>query len=218
MTTIRLSKWMIEELEKKLVRHAFSAEVVHLVERQMALADRVYLDIFTPSVRARMGDLPEGWLPVVSSITVKFGEGGQQVQSLLFNGRQGLIHGDLSVGLDSSALVEAPPRRVPHSKKDGVLKVYDLTDPLARAWEDISTTRGDLAKKIADARRQAKATAQQFSSVQGLIKAWPEVEPFCSRWLVAASVPVPAIRRDVLNGMLGLPVSSSAPAAPSKAH
>lgn len=68
---------------------------------------------------------------------------------------------------------------------------------------DINRRASDLANKREETSEYLEATLSGFYSVESLIKAWPEAEPFCPKKNEKELLPV--VQTKELNKLLGLP-------------
>lgn len=164
--------------------------------RRSGFAYKVFNDCFTMRQRNDMASLPEGWLPTVSSIAATF---ATSFQWLSFNGRLSGRAGSMINGTK----FDAPPVRIPADRLSSALKVYDADHPLAKEYTAITESDGTLREEIDKATRMVSATLDTFTTVEKLVEGWPEVAPFIPE--ASAPVQLPAIPRDALNDMLGLP-------------
>ena len=212
MTSTRLAVWMKDNLEARLLEHAFSHQVMDLIADQAAWARRVYDDVINPATQVRLGELPDGWVPEMTHINVQFGDESRNVTQVDFSGRIG-IHGDLARGLASgdSQSIEGVRRRVPFRMRDGVVKVFDVGHPLQREHEGFQQRRAELTAKTGEARKVIRATLDSFSTVNALINGWPEVEPFAAKYRAQPPSQLPVVPRAQLNNLLDLPVEEGAP-------
>lgn len=209
MASTRLCVWMKDAIISRLLQHAFSVQVLDLINDQGVFARRVFDDVVKPGEQVRLGELPPGWVPEVEQITVKMKEGAS-VEQLNLNGYYG-IYGELSQALaqgdrESVATIN---RRCPYRVKGGVCAVYSVGDPLQVAHEDLENRAKTLRGQVTDAEKVMRGTLDSFSTVNALIKGWPEVEPFASRYIDRPSTQLPVVPRARLNAMLDLPVETA---------
>lgn len=88
-----------------------------------------------------------------------------------------------------------------------------LSAPLAKRYRALLKREGTIKAKTRETYQQVVGTLAAFSSVQRLLKEWPEIEPFLPPELTTPSskLPVPQVKK--LNKVLGLPVPTLAPEA-----
>ena len=211
MASTRLAVWMKEQIQARLLEHAFSIQVMDLIADQAVFARRVYDDVIPPSTQVRLEELPDGWVPQVNHVSVQFGDESRNVTQVDFSGRIGvydaiaraLSHGD-------SESVPHKGRRVPYRMKDGVVKVYEVGSKLQRDWEELTNRRVALTAKIKEAEKVIEGTLGSFTTVNALINGWPEVEPFAAKYRQQPPSQLPAVPRQHLNNLLDLPAEEPA--------
>lgn len=163
----------------RLIEHRFSKEAAALDAKREALAAKIYDDAFPKKQRDLMASLPDGWLPMTT--TVKFATAGV---------------------VEMLRLPEA--RRIPHEREYHVLKAYEATSAIAEAFADIKSKVAEHRKQREECRSEAIATLSSFRTTTALIKAWPEIAPFCK--VESGTAPnLPSISTADLNARFNLP-------------
>lgn len=211
MASKRLAVWMKEQIQARLLEHAFSIKIMDLIADQAAFARRVYDDVVPPAMQVRLEELPDGWVPQVTQVSVQFGDESRNVSQIDFSGRIGVFDA-IARGLSSgdSQSIERITRRIPYRMRDSVVKVYEVGSKLQRDWEDLVNRRVELSTKIKDAEKVIEGTLDSFTTVNALINGWPEVEPFAAKYRAEPPSQLPAVPRATLNSMLDLPAEETA--------
>lgn len=186
-----------ERFTGDLLRHRFSKDVTALAAEYAVLADLVYLDVYKPAVRAKMAELPAGWLPEARAIEVQFAENAYVM--LRFNG---FIDGfPFHEWPDPLAV---PGRRIAQSKSR-CAKAYEAGHKLAMQFAEISARRTQLLHEAKEAKRQITAVLSGVRTTKQLRDAWPEAAPFVSPLDAPPKrVHLPAQPLSQLNAVLGL--------------
>jgi len=197
VASVKLTKTHREEILKRAMQHAFKDEVLALMAKFAKLANDVYEDVFSAADRKKMEALPEGWLPRDSEIRVTF---GNEHTWLKFNGRNGCLPEVDGVWPEDQY------RRYPASKKSKVCKAYDARDAMSVRFEELINARKDLSSRVSEARSSTRAALDRATTLQRLLEGWPEIEPF-TRFIPRDRPSLPAIKTDVLNTLLDLPIS-----------
>lgn len=206
--TFRLNADHRTTIKHRLLKHKFSDLVEALYVEKRLFAAWVYEDVFTPAERKRMNDLPDGWLKTDSDIKVQFGE---SVDTLQFNGAFHYGYSEREKMAGFIAIIKKPAdyeyKRMPWKRIDQVCRVYEATSTFAIVHERLQNAQKDLFKSIVDIAGTINASLNQIVSSKQLLEKWPEVAPFIDG-LYEPPAKVPAIRPDVLNEMLDLPVTA----------
>jgi hypothetical protein len=201
MASTKLTNTMRDRIVADLLGHRFGKAADKLVADRAAFALKVYRDVYSLTVRKRMEDLPNGWLPDEWGIRVQFGD-GSGFSALSFNGSVG---GPISRYLTKP--IDTITKRLFAIHMHNCAKVYDLAHPLAVHWSELSSREAALKTEIAAARTQANAAVYSASTINGLISMWPEVEPFARKHETAKAA-LPALPTIELNRLLDLPVAA----------
>lgn len=185
MASVKLTGTMRDEILAKLLDHAFGDKERKLKEREAALAEKVYCDLYTPDERSAMEKVPEGWLPTVNHVTAKMGRDEDYFKRFTL-GRN---------------------VRVPYKDYHGCKKVYEDTHPLAVEYQSLHAESEALKKDKEEIKRRAKATLGSVT-MSGKLKAlWPEISTFVEaiERRYGGSYHVPSTTIVELNNKLNLP-------------
>lgn len=198
----RLTNSMREQIVTALLKHRFATEITALIKERATFAEAVYNDIFKKSDREKMQSLPEGWLCSENHISVRFGEGHWGYQNLSFNG-------SYSSKLNRIAEVEPASiyRLLPQKHSRGCAAVYAEDSKICIKYNEISNKIDALIDEVNEAEIQVKAGLSKATTIAGLIKSWPEIEPFTKSFSKTKSN-LPAIPTSTLNSILDLPVAA----------
>lgn len=198
-----------DTIEERLLRNRFGPVVHSLATDYAALAVEVYNTVYPRAARDRMEALPAGWLSEVPGFMVRFGETGNRVETLNFDGRQN-IYRDLARASDDKLMKDLPQvlRRIPYKDKGSVVAVFAEDDRHARIHAELTERLQTLAVQISTTRKEARTALDSFSSEASLLKGWPEVAPFMPKYVPAPNLP--ALPRERLNAVLGLPLKEAA--------
>lgn len=181
MSDTKIRNWQRDRIRRAALDKRFEAEEKHLDALEDLLATAVFHDVLGPEEKL-IETLPDGWLPMASSICVRF---GPDVARLNFD-------------------EEGP---TPHKLTDGVCAVYDVTHEFSEQWEDIRHAREDIKELRARLSAQISAVLASCSTFPQLMKRWPEVREFaeaCASLGPDNVVSLPAINISTLNEALGL--------------
>lgn len=207
--SVPLTNIMRDSFIVALLHHRFDDEAAEMCVEEAALADAVYLDIYKPSIRAKMQELPREYLPEGEAIAAKFGEGRDDFVSLRFAGRV------ISLGRPSANFPKAPPKKQTRrmsAKHTGpwsvpCAKVYPPEHKLVTRVMEHVAKRQDTSERISEASEQIRAIVWTATSTKQLRARWPEAEPFIAALEAKAAKPaLPAPPMAKLNAILGLPV------------
>lgn len=192
-----------ENIVKRLLCHAFETQVIAHGKARHDYALRVYRDIFSEADIDRMYSLPPGWLNTLDEVRARIA--GNDVT--LHFGSTWDLGAELRKCLsDVDVLKNNVKMPYPYNMVNKINKVYEATHALADAYEDLSREHTRLHDLIITARKKAEAVVNSYTTVNALIKAWPDVEPFIAPSKPITSFPVPAIPITELNSLFALPV------------
>lgn len=215
MVVERLSNAKVEGILNRTLTHRFSKEIAALVTAQSAFADRVYNDVYSKPDRDKMNALPKGWLVEATSMNVRIG--GSSWISLDFDGKR--LPSALRLCQDGVTAGTAITRPVKAVHNGRIAAVYEATHALAIRYEKLQQEKSSLESQVEEARSKLRSVLRSFTTVGGLLKAWPELAPFVAA-PVATNAPntLPAIPLAQLNELLNLPVKKvSGKKVPAKA-
>lgn len=211
MTSARLNKTIREDLEKDLIKKAFSdrATKIYLARRKMA--DRIYTNGFKLSDRKLMDSLPDGWLPTQRSFTVNVA--GQKM-NFYFCGRE-YFNSKWSNLVPKEIRKDEPkilPRRFPEKVTNQTCEFsLPANDKLAVQILTLIDEQQDLEKEITKLKTQICATLKSVATVKRLLEVWPEVKPFVEDLIdvTPGSAQALALPIDSLNTSIGLQTVSA---------
>lgn len=203
MASTKLTTAVRESIAKAMLAHRFGPDIKTLIADRADFAWAVYADVYPEHDRARMEELPVGWLPEQSSISVQF---GTRFQAPAFCG-----------AIDDGTFGFLPRphgiwRRVQQRHVHACAKVYDHEHELSQLFERLAHRKSQLGSDIDSTRRQIIATLATIGTIARLKEVWPEAAPFAERFEVKR-VNLPAVPTAQLNQLLGLTVESAEPEA-----
>lgn len=203
--SIKLTKYMRDDIAKRLLSHKFTKDYLAIVEKRKAFAEELYNDIFSAEDRKKMYELPNGWLPEESSISFQIG-GGSGYTNIRVNGS--------FYSCELGNIMESIPplfKRVPNKRRHGALKVYDTTSSFSIRYTKLENETQDLIKQVRDAQTKVESALASVTTIGKLIQVWPEIKPFTNKWINAsAEYKLPAIPVQDLNETFELPVEENA--------
>lgn len=89
---------------------------------------------------------------------------------------------------------------------NGCQKVYETHSPLALEYEELRAEVVELNSAVSKAERSANSALSQVTTINALVKNWPEVEPFIPLYaLNPEKNTLPAIQTSKLNEIFKLP-------------
>lgn len=185
----RLSQYARDEIGSKLLKRAFDHRFFEFKAELAKLHDAVYHYLYNDDELQKMEAMPDGFLVETDSILVRFGDDSMHASNF-FN------------------VQWTEPRRVAVKHDEGRTGavVIPTSHPLVTWSDDIKERRERLEAEKEHARRQTVAMLRSYSTLERLIQAWPEVEPFAAPFQ-SGNLPPPtslAIPHPELNKALGL--------------
>lgn len=196
----RLTNDTRDRILNDLIRHRFQPEMDAINAATKVLANAVYETVYDAETRQKMDALPEGWLFEDDDLEVTFA--GRRVRIGL-NGS--MWHNEpLNILARGSDQVF---RRFLNKHRSNSIAHFGADHPHSLAFEKITQDRDRLKEAVSISKRQTSAALNAVSTVEALIKAWPEVKPFAERWIEEkdSRPKLPAIPVESLNAVLGLP-------------
>ncbi len=184
MATVRLTKYVREQILNALLAHAFDAREKALEAEKFALGDAVYNDIYPEPLRKQMAALPDGFLLTDSDVKVQFD--GQRFTHVYFGER----------------------RLIAKSHEYSAARVYDAKHPLTARYDAWKKAKDDLDTEKSKAKSSAEAVLGSVTTVKKLIDVWPEVEPFAAPFNKESPCRAVAVPIQKLNAALGLPTET----------
>ena len=201
-TSVRLTNSIRDKIIQDLIDHRFTKEAEELAKKRARFAKKVYNDVYSEYQRRKMNALPDGWLPVKNSVKVKF---GSEIDQCYASGELYLPH------ISRRQFVEVVKGWLVPTCDDGynvIKKQYEHGDSFTKERNALENAKLELRDKIEETYRNAKAAVYSATTVNKLINAWPEVEPFVRKYIKTEGTSIPAIKVEKLNAMLGLPPES----------
>lgn len=182
----RLTNHIRGNILSRLVAYRFDARATELQEKEYTFSEKVYEHMLQAEKidRELLYSLPDQWVPSIGTLEARIRHDWRQLN--LRNAR-----------------------RVPQFIKERSYQVH-LMDELADEHFRLSGARDDYVRERSEASQMARIALESVSSVETLIKVWPEVEPFALAWIdVGVKKGLPLVPADVLNAKLGLPIPGS---------
>lgn len=197
---IKLTKLDRVAICEKLLARRFDEEEKALCAEADAIGPRLY-DELMGEWNERANNLPDGFMKRDSYVDIKM-DGVESYFATQWNADEGLRSSILRTKYSSSTHYYPLPeaRAIPRGEWPVELKkchqIYkDIVDLNARASKHIKD-REETASQI-------KGILSAYNTVEQLVAAWPEVEPFCPK--EKSKQRLPAVPMESLNLKLGLP-------------
>lgn len=220
----RLTIKIKEQIVIDLLKHAFADTCTELVNKQIALGEEVYQDyITTNKTKVNGGKGPKiSFQKILETLPVSWGN-KQAVMKIQFGSDVRILNRHngfefYSYREENNELIK-PNEPAPFAKKDlwsfppnitsyNTLMSYAADHKFSLRLEALSQERDKLVEEIKNMRAIAHATVDSVTTLQKLIKLWPEVEPFASKHVVllTENQTLPASTLKKLNDTLKLPV------------
>ncbi|AAT69499.1 gp23 [Alphaproteobacteria phage PhiJL001] len=187
-----------DKLVRLILSETFSEEECVLWDECAAIGSAVYDDLYTVRERDLMADLPDGWLPTVGNLEVRFATDHTRID---FNGDM-YGYGDERTKFFTRDSVF---RAVSSRHKGSCVKVYDANHELCVRWREFESAKKAYLGRVAELRTETKAVIYSCTTTNSLVSKWPEVAPFVKALNIPAPVDkLPATRIDNLSVRLGL--------------
>lgn len=180
-----LNKDTRERIKTALMEKAFKARRAALKLQHVALAIAVYNDLYPPTVLKQIDALPEGWLVVKTRIDASFG--GEYEQMPTPEGGFRLL------ARDNTNMFQH------------CLKAYPRDHALTKLHSAYDKAKNALKKEEEKIASQIKGQLYSYSSVEALVKHWPELEPTVKTLGIGPTPKLPVVVPAGLNEALGLP-------------
>lgn len=179
--SIRITESIRDAITRRLLDHRFDKETKALLYRENELALRLYRAKYSASERKAMEALPAGWMTTETSIRV-------------------------SIKNTSYRLSLAQPVPVPYVDQGYSIKLEKLeNDALEKTLNAFLKARTDHQNQVADLKKATAGALAGFSTINGLLAAWPEVKPFVDQLgFNAPKKSLPAVIPGDLSVSLGL--------------
>lgn len=163
----------------RLISHRFDKPRDALMEREYALAEECYATAFDANTLATLSELPKGWTPMRTGYSGKVA--GCWVELCFKDNKQW-----------------------PYSRD---VPALSHPNPVAQKVLDFLHDRKEHAAAREAAANTIKGTLASYTTLEKLVDAWPEVEPFVFG-LGTVRPNLPAIQTGKLNALLDLPVET----------
>lgn len=206
---MRLTKTVVEDVARKVVKHRFSADVLALRCTEAQLFDEAWKVLYTPDEQKFLLSAPDGFVCTTGTIDTNIG--GQRHVLAARGSAYGAMAHSLSEA-DLAKLVLLPDRvrcavRHERGSRDSKMIFAADADGLPAAITALATKKSDLAKAIDQAEAKIIAALNGTTRAKAIVL-WPEIEPF----LPAENKPagLPALPVKELNALLDLPISEAA--------
>lgn len=198
----RLNKALRAKIEKSLMHHRFKKPAQKLLDRQYTIARKVYSKMYTKEEHELIASLPEGWMCTTRDLDV-YDYGSRTrlhvCKPRFAGGRYDKLR---DLGADDKKH-EGDEYRIAQRHTYGHVANADKFPELGK-WQQEVDKLTEEADKV---RSQVRATLGAFTTIEKLIKSWPEVEPFAIAFVEAPNkIPaLPVVPAQQLNLMLELP-------------
>lgn len=200
----RLTNGMRETILENLIKHKYDAIKPVMMKERAGIALAIYNRVYNPKVRAKMDELPDGWLQTHNDIMIRF---ETENMRFAFNGyHSNYTNHVLRYIYDCN--VASITKKFPHSDlKGSTLAVINKSnDELGlRIYEHIKLET-QYCTEIRNLKKTLENTLASFTTTEKLVEAWSEVKEFVPGPVVTATN-LPAIPVADLNKSLGLPVN-----------
>lgn len=216
MASTRLTNSIRESICRGLLERKFLGSLKDIIMQRRSLVHRLYEHLYSLKVRTDMEKLPAGWLLEVDGITVQFNGHQRGYMRLYFDGRLDYAHFDTLRSLWNrcgSRDEKSTNRRLQHRHSDGCALVLDSDHPLWREHAKIFQALEDLTVEYNHTRRAIDAMLRSTTTIEALIKTWPEVDKFARPYIRPAEGQASkalAPRIEELNSLLDLPPEEEA--------
>lgn len=186
-----------------LLHNRFKADMTALCAERKRLATLAYESLYDAATRKKMDALPSGWLPERTEIKCYWRQ--SRMLDLHFSGwvepPEGLRSAFDAVRFEQRRFME---------KHDNYNFRHTLPDEIGEQVQVHNVTMQDFRVKVLRAKEQLDAALRRFTTVEKLIREWPEVAPFAQPYVSPPSpkgepMRLPALRTDVLNDLFHLP-------------
>ncbi len=181
-----------EAIARSAIAFAFDPKEKALAEAEDVLAREAHALLFPKKVVETAKSLPAGWITHLSGLN--FNVGGQKIELRS------------SEALPVPAYDKSGNTAGYYGHRVGSIPFGDLCDRI----QGHAQAKEKLKEERTLALRQIEAMLAKVTTVKKLAEAWPDGEPFYSKYIDKPAPQVPALRVDEINAMLGLPVEKVA--------
>lgn len=200
MKNFKLTNSTRDTIVSHLMEGKFDTQSDTILKRRIALADKVYQRMYKPAIRAKMLELPSGWLPELDQICCNL---GKQRAKLQFDGHPK----NLKFGAAWLQEVDSNTDRRRFLAEDQHNREFTISepDPLVQEYWAIKQLTGNLSDDYTRLRNEVKGIIYGSTTSTGLVERWPEVAPFLENLIPVAIIGnLPAVKLDAINEKLGL--------------
>lgn len=180
----RITNDLADRIAKDLTTHAFGERVEAARDRLERAGMAAYEARYDAAARKKLAALPDGWVP--------------ETKDLYFNVYGANIHVSLRA-----------PVRVTYADQSKYRFNVEASSPVGIELAQSAQELDRLTSEQRALREETARAVKRFSTVKGLIKGWPEIEPFTRPYAEKAPA-LPAIIPAELNAKLRLPVAEAA--------
>lgn len=191
-----MNKNLRAAISRSLLQNRFAAEINAIFSSRKILAHAVLEEAMKPEEWEAFRKLPKFWFQIVNNVQVRIPHQDYGTQYLNFSGEIG--NGEWWWHQDPPSVGIALPHHV-------LLMNHKLEGENLDRYEDETLAIGKLKDEIAKVTAQTNSALNRFSTVDKLITAWPEVQPYIPTKEVQKVNTLPAIPVSDLNRMLKLP-------------
>lgn len=178
----RITKYDREQMVKAIANHGFEKQLAQLNAELVALADKIYTDIFG-AIQKHIKALPKGFCYSSSSFNINV------------NGQNRPLNMSEKKTL---------PYRASHSRE--TVAVYEDSHELVIELNALTNKKEKLESERKSAERNATAVFESVTTFKKLWQVWPESHEILKGFDVAPTEPMlPSAPIKALNSALGLP-------------
>lgn len=182
MSSTRLTNELRNRIAKAVLNHRFEAEEKALDVATEALGDLIYESLYPAggNARKRLDTALDGEYAYCTSI-------------------------DCHLAGDYRSIPMSKQRPVQHKHYSGRAKFDANAEPVV-VFRDIQAKRRKLKEHKDETAAKVNGLLSEATTIKKLMEIWPEVEPFIPP--AVTPVNLPAVPRDEVNSLLGLPTKT----------
>jgi hypothetical protein len=105
--------------------------------------------------------------------------------------------------------MDAVLKRFPDRKKGTCVASFEARDSVSLKYDELQNKKTDLIAAFNKARSDTAAAIGQYTTIDKLLEAWPEIEPFTKGVVAKRKPQLPAVPVSKLNELLGLPAEAA---------
>lgn len=201
MTAVRLNAHIRASIVSAALRHRFADEALEISEEHAAVANAAYLAQYTPAKLKQLEALPADWCNWSESFQGNFG--GQQ-HTFYFSGynhRWNRSTWEQYCKIPKS--VDMEDQKVWRRRFLGKKPAFSGGTPIVDRVRKYVTMVEKFNENHLKVRHTIEGTLSQYTMLNALVKAWPEIEQFVPK-VEQQIIQLPAIPVAELNKMLEL--------------